>query len=151
MWCFNDWFETVHAGPEAQLANWGEHVCLPAMGDCFRQRNTTPVVGRMAVPEEVEARRFKRGHGTQPETTRRQLYQDLLTKENREDMAFNPPAATPHRTPFSPLAPRNLASSIMSPQQPRQLPRDWLPAPREKPQGALRRNPMRTAKHKGIS
>ena len=145
---FDDWFETVHAGPEDQPANW-ENMCAFQRWEIVFDEGTPPqLMDEWLSPEEVKARRFKRGHDTQPEATRCRLYQDLLTKENRDDMTFNSPAANPHRTPFSPLAPINHASSIMSPQQPKQPPREQCPAPREKPQGALRRNPMRTAKHK---
>ena len=101
---FDDWFETVHAGPQEQPANW-ENMCAFQRWEIVFDEGTPPQLkDEWLSPEEVEAKRFKRGHGTQPEATRRRLYQDLLTKENRDDMTFNPPASTPHRTPFSPLA-----------------------------------------------
>ena len=101
-------------------------------------------------PEEVEERRFRQGQGTQPEATRRRIYQDLQTRENREDMAFEPLVMSPPRSPLAALPPNSSNTNVLSPPKQRP-PREQLPAPRELRPGVLRRNPMRTAKHKGIS
>ena len=64
---FDDWFETVHSGPELPPEKWEDMCTFQRWEVVFDEGPAPQLKEEWLSPEEVEERRFRRGQGTQPE------------------------------------------------------------------------------------
>jgi hypothetical protein len=112
---FDDWVETVHSGPEFPPDKWEDMCTFQQWEVVFDEGHVPQLKDEWLSLKEVEEWRFRRGQGTQPEATRRRIYQDLQTRENREDMSFQPPVTSPPRSPLAALPPNSPNTNLLSP------------------------------------
>ena len=152
----DDEFETVYSDQDLDPAKW-EDMCIFQRFETVFDEGTPPrLQDEWLTKEEADRSKFARGD-SMPEATRKRLYQDLLTKDTREDMAYKPPSPThPREAPLIQRPrepPDGRKESSLLPREPQGTPRE-PPASKGAPMAPttpLRRNPSRTAKHKGIS
>ena len=165
---YDDWFDTVYASEDTPPPDW-DHLCIFQKFETVFEDGIPPptLADEWLTPEEAADNETKRllhrlRHG-------RPVWQEVKTKESREDFNYNPPtsefpsAATPYdRVPVSVPAPRELTPKSLT-REHAALDPIPLPAPAPVPAPAPipapvpasgvspRRNPRRQARDSAIT
>jgi hypothetical protein len=97
---FDDWFETVYADEDAVPDSW-EHLCIfERFETAFEEGDPPKLAHEWLSPEEA------RQSVVSKSPNGRQLYQDLQSKDVKDDMSFQPPKIAPTREPRLPVPKR---------------------------------------------
>jgi hypothetical protein len=146
---FDDWFETVYSDDSTVPDAWESLCIFDRFELAFEEGSTPPLAAEWFTPEELE-------HTTPVIPRRKELYHNLHDPKSVRSPAL--PQVAPRE--LNPLAPRETHDPSPSPLVLRKDPilsRKEMPSPGPFPKPPpiapppRRRNPDRTAKHKGIT
>ena len=162
---FDDKFETVYADDDQPPPEWDQLCILQRHETAFDDQDNPPsLADEWLSPEEIEQQQFRQSVAMRRQG--RTLYQDLGTRETKDDFAYQPPAPTPVKlpTPRKPPDKPQLNPTREQVSPTRELP-NWTRHPPSSPvtastgsppkaasptQPPVRRNPSRAVKNKGI-
>ena len=116
---YDDWFETVCASADSPPPSW-DHLCVFQRFEIVFDAVPPPTLAdEWLTPEEIEQNRHYSKANPAP---RRRVWQDVRSKEARDDFTFEPPPPPAPREPPDLPLPSSSVSTVHSP-APRELTR----------------------------